>query len=112
MKNLLFTISCLLPLALQAYEEELLFENEQVCVSKWRVLPGETVGQHRDENPSVIIPLKGGLMIRIGEDGATSEVHLPTGQAVYQETDLELHDAINGSDAMIEAIMIELKTKS
>ena len=112
MKNLLFIISCFLPIATQAYEEELLFENDQVCVSKWRVLPGENVGQHRDENPSVIIPLKGGLMIRIGEDGTTSEVHLPTGKAVYQETDLQLHDAINASDSTVEAIMIELKAKS
>jgi len=95
---------------LQAYEEELLFENEQICVSRWKLLPGDAVGQHQDDYAQVVIALQGGVVTRIGADGSSNEILLPTGKAVYQEADRELHDAFNTSDAPIEALMIELKS--
>ena len=108
MKNSLFAAACLLPILAQGYDEEVLFENEQVYISKWKILPGEAVGRHCDDHPQVVIALKGGTITRIGEDGSTTDSFLPTGKAIFQEADPELHDAINASNQEIEAIMIEI----
>lgn len=111
MRNFLFAAACLLPILTQAYEEEILFENDQISVFKWKMMPGEAVGPHRDQNPQLVFALQGGVITRIGEDGSRADFILPTGKAVLQEVDSELHDGINASDAQIEAITIELKTK-
>ncbi len=111
LKRFLLIATCLLPMLLQAYEEEFLFENEQVRIFKWKLMPMEKIGQHRDDYPQVVIAMQGGTINRIGEDGSLTEVILPAGKAVYQEADLELHDGINASNTAIEAIMIELKTQ-
>lgn len=102
---------CLLPVLACADDEEVLFENEQICVSKWKMAPGETLELHRDENPQVVIALQGGTITRIAEDGSTTNIFLPAGQAVFQEPDLEWHHGINASNETIEAITIELKVK-
>jgi hypothetical protein len=98
----------LMPLAGQAYAEEFLFKNDQITIYKWKLSPGERVGQHIDTNPQIVIALQGSTLTRIAADGSTTQVVLPTGSAVYQDPDLELHDAINASDVEVEAIMIEL----
>jgi hypothetical protein len=105
----LLTLVFIFPAALKAYDEEVLFENEEIAVYKWRLEPNESLGKHRDDNPQVVIATRGGTVVRVAEDGTTSEVILPTGKAVFQEKDTQLHDGINSSNDPIEAITIELK---
>ncbi len=109
MKYIFLAFVSLFPLSVHAYEEELLYENSKVGVYKWKLMPHDSVGQHRDLNPEILIAIQGGTVTRLGEDGSTSEITLPTNKAIYQEPDLELHDGINNTNAPIEAIMIELK---
>ncbi len=103
----------MLPLAAQSLDYEKQFENDQVRVSKIAMAAGEKVGLHRDENPRIVIGLKGGTVKRLEQDGSTRDIHFPTGSSVFLEADPldQLHRVVNASDAAIEIIVIELKEK-
>ena len=96
----------------RSYEEQLLFENEQITVYKWRLMPNESTGEHQDDCPQVVITLQGGTVMRIGRDGHTSTILLSEGKVIFQSTDAEPHEAVNISPTPIEAISIELLTNT
>ncbi len=96
---------------IQAFEYEVQFENDQVCVSKVVVEGKEEIGLHRDALPRVVIALKGGTITRLESNGEKVDVHFPKGKAIYLLADLEneLHKGVNNSDEPIEVITIQLK---
>lgn len=114
MKSFLLIVLGLMPLAAQAVEYEIQFENEEVRVSKWKLMPGETVGLHRDEYAAVVFALEGGTIRRLEADGSTTDVVFPKGKATYRPVDSSeaLHRSVNVSDTPIEAISVEMKTPS
>ncbi len=112
MRYLLLTLiglSC----SLQAMEYQIQFENEELRVSKWKLMPGEGVGLHRDEYPAAVYALQGGTIRRLEADGSTTDVTFPTGVVIKRDVDPleELHSSLNKSDHPIEALMVEFKSK-
>ncbi len=111
MKRILFTLICSITWGLNAIEVESQFENEKVSILKAKIAPWEEIGLHRDAIPTVVIALKGGTITRLEANGTTTDVHFPTGVAVYRNIDPpeELHRSVNKSADEIELIMIQLK---
>lgn len=112
MKRSLFAITaCLLPFVVQGMDYEIQLENEEVRVSKWKIMPGEEIGLHRNEYPRVVFATQGGTMMRIEEDGSTNELIFPGGVAVFLNADPidQLHRGVNSSETPIEAFMVEIK---
>ncbi|NNM43254.1 MAG: hypothetical protein HKM07_02805 [Chlamydiae bacterium] len=101
-----------IPLFAHTLEYTIQCENDQVRVSKMKLLPGEQIGLHRDEYPRVVVGLKGGHFTRIEEDGSSRDIVFPTGEAIYLEADPvgQLHSGENGTEEL-EIIIVELKTK-
>ncbi len=112
MKKVYFLAALALPFLAQSLEFEILTENDQIRVSKIKVFPGEEVGWHRDENPRVVIGLKGGTVTRIEEDGSKNDVYFPEGKAIFLDADPigQMHRGINASKREIEIIVVEVKS--
>ncbi|MDP1880031.1 MAG: hypothetical protein Q8K60_03720 [Parachlamydiaceae bacterium] len=111
MKYLLFGLISLFSFDIQALEYEIQLENESVSVAHVKILPNEEIGQHRDTYPQIIVALQGGIITRLEDDGSTTDVNFPTGQAVFREVDPpnQLHKSINNSSTPVELIIIQLK---
>ncbi len=111
MKKFLVIVACLLSFGLHAFEHERQFENNQICVSKVKVLPHEKIDEHRDNYSQMIIALKGGTITRIEQDGRLIDVEFPTGGTVFRKADPEgeVHQAVNNSSEAVELIVIQLK---
>jgi len=107
----MFGIACLLSLGLQALEYEVQFENDQVCVSRVKIMPKEEIGLHRDVYPQVVIALQGGIITRLEADKRVP-VEFPTAVAVFREVDPpnELHKSVNEGSDPVEIITIQLKS--
>lgn len=107
----IFVAVNLLALHLSAFEYELLFENEQISVVKVKVQAHEEVGLHRSPHPHVVIALQGGTITRLEANGSETEVHFPTGVAVYREADPidDLHRSVNRGAEPVELIKVILK---
>ncbi len=99
---------------MSALEYELQFENDQIAVSKIKIMPKEEIGLHRDVLPQIVIALKGGTITRLEADGSETDVHFPTGKAVYRGIDPEneLHKSVNKGSEPVEIISIQLKSLS
>lgn len=97
---------------IQALEYEVQLENEQVCIAKAKIMPHEEIGLHRDVYPQVVIAIDGGTITRLEANGTTTDVHFPTGVAVFRPGDPpnELHKSMNSSSKPIELLIIQLKT--
>lgn len=108
-----FLGTLLLSATAHGLDYEVQFENDQVHVSRLRVMPHEEIGSHRDELPKVVVALKGGIITRLESNGTTTEVNFPTGIAVFREADPpnDFHKAVNKSSEPIELITIQLKSK-
>jgi quercetin dioxygenase-like cupin family protein len=111
MKFAFFSTLLSLPLFAQALEYHIQCENDQVRVSKLKLLPGEKIGLHRDEYPRIVVGLKGGAFTHIEEDGSSKEILFPTGEAIFFEADPtgQLHRGENGTEEL-EIIVVELKS--
>ncbi len=111
MKYTLFAIACMVSCELQALEYKVEFENDQISVAKFKMLPNEEVGLHRDACPQIVIALKGGTITRLEANGTTTDVSFPTGVAVVRGIDPpnELHRSINKGTEPVELIIIQLK---
>ncbi|QVL56241.1 MAG: hypothetical protein KFB95_03315 [Simkaniaceae bacterium] len=111
MKKFLVMFACLLSFGLHTLEYERQFENDQICVSKVKVLPHEKIDEHRDDYSQMIIALKGGTITRIEQDGRLIDVDFPTGATVFRKADPEgeLHRAVNNSSETVELIVIQFK---
>ncbi len=112
MKYALFAAFSLMAFNVYALEYELQFENNQVRVARVKVMTEEVLDLHRDELPQVVIALHGGTITRLESNGTTTDVHFPTGVAVFREADPpgELHRSVNHSTEPVELITIQLKT--
>lgn len=105
-------IACLFLSGLQSLEYEVQFENDQVCVSRVKIMPNEEIGLHRDVYRQVVIALKGGTITRLEANGTTTDVVFPTGVSVFREIDPpnELHKSVNKGAEPVELIIMQLKT--
>lgn len=111
MKPIAFFVACLFSLSIQALEYDVQLENEQVQVARVKIFPNEEIGLHRDERKQVVIALQGGIITRLEANGTKTDVHFPTGEAVFREIDPpnELHRSVNNTQNPVELIVIQLK---
>ncbi len=111
MKFLFLWAAFAFPFFSQALEFTIQSEDDQIRISKVKMLPGDEVGLHRDENYRFILAIQGGAVTRIEEDGSTNKVEFPTGVSVFLKPDPkgQLHKTINNSKNEIEIIVMELK---
>jgi hypothetical protein len=87
------------------------FENEDVAVWKTLVPPNAPLTMHTHQHPRVIIPLVGGTMKVIYEDG-TSETHdWRTGKAYWLPASegMKRHADVNTGSNPIEVMVVEVK---
>jgi len=97
--------------SLNALEFEVQFENSHIKVCRAKIEANEEIGLHRDEIPSLVIAIKGGVLTRIEEDGSENVVAFPTGTPVFRDVDPEgsLHRTQNRSNEPVEIVIIQLK---
>lgn len=112
MKKILAVFACFVSFEMQAIQYEQQFENDEICVAKVGISPGEEIPLHRDEYPQVVIALQGGTITRLEADGKEVDIEFPTGQAVLREADPEyrLHRSVNRSSEPVELVIIQLKS--
>jgi beta-alanine degradation protein BauB len=86
-------------------------ENQDVKVWKTIVMPNAPLVMHRHEHPRVIIPLAGGTMKIVEQDGS-SVVHVwETGKAYWLPSSPPntMHSDLNAGDKPIEVMVVELE---
>lgn len=114
MKSFMMLLFILLniPALLAASTRELQFENEKVKVWKTTIPPTDKIKMHRHDHDRVIVGLKGGTLVKIEETGEKSNIQFENNKAYWLEKDPEntLHGDINTSDAVIEVMVIEIKS--
>ena len=90
------------------------FENEDVRVWKTVVTPHNPLAMHRHEHPRVIIPLAGGTMKIVEQDGQTTVHSWETGKAYWLPASPPntMHSDVNAGDKPIEVMVVELKKES
>ena len=87
------------------------FENDEVKVWKTTVMPNAPLAMHTHEHARVIIPLSGGTMKVVNENGP-SEVHKwETGKAYWlsAQQGKQRHADANQGDKPIEVMVVEIK---
>jgi beta-alanine degradation protein BauB len=87
------------------------FENDEVKVWKTTVMPNAPLTMHTHDHARVIIPLSGGTMKVVNENGP-SEVHKwETGKAYWlsAEQGKQRHADANQGDKPIEVMVVEIK---
>lgn len=96
------------PLAAQRTPQ---FENEEVAVWKTVVPPNAPLTMHTHQHPRVIIPLTGGTIKVVYEDG-TSETHdWQTGKAYWLPASegMKRHADVNTGASPIEVMVVEVR---
>jgi beta-alanine degradation protein BauB len=82
-------------------------DNDRVRVTEWKFEPGQATGWHRHEYDYVVVPVVGGTLVL--EDGhSTAEAELVPSRSYFREAGVE-HDVVNGGDADLVFVEIELK---
>jgi beta-alanine degradation protein BauB len=82
-------------------------DNDRARVTEWKFEPGQATGWHRHEYDYVVVPVVGGTLVL--EDGqSTAEAELLPGRSYFREAGVE-HDVVNGGDAGLVFVEIELK---
>ena len=87
------------------------FDNEDVKVWKTTVLPNAPLQMHRHEHPRVIIPLVGGTMKIVEQDGKSEEHIWEQGHAYWLPTNPPntTHADVNAGDKPIVVMVVELE---
>jgi uncharacterized RmlC-like cupin family protein len=87
------------------------FENEDVKVWKSVILPNAPLTMHRHEHPRVIVPLSGGTMNIVEQNGPTEHHVWETGKAYWLPANPAgtVHADVNAGDKPIEVMVVELK---
>jgi quercetin dioxygenase-like cupin family protein len=85
-----------------------LIENDRVRVTEWRFAPGAATDYHRHEFDYVIVPITDGLLHLVEPDGER-DAPLTLGVPYFRPEGVE-HDVINGRDAELAFLEIEVKT--
>ena len=87
---------------------KVIFENDQICILKVTVKPGDTVAMHRNpENINYI--LQPGTLRLTSPDGSAMDVELTEGQVI--PAPVSSHAVENIGDTEVRTICIELKTR-
>ena len=96
------------PLAAQRTPQ---FENDDVAVWKTVVPPNAPLTMHTHQHARVIIPLTGGTMKVVYEDGTTETHDWQAGKAYWLPTSegLKRHADVNTGSAPIEVMVVEVK---
>jgi hypothetical protein len=90
------------------------FDNEDVKVWRTVVMPNAPLTMHRHEHPRVIIPLVGGTMNIVEQDGK-SEAHVwEKGKAYWlpKNPPNTMHADVNSGNQPIEVMVVELEKEN
>lgn len=89
------------------------FENQHVKVWKTLIMPNQPLSMHRHDSSRVIVPLKGGTLQVIEQNGDEHDLEFKEGSALWLEKDPlnTLHADINRNDFPVEVMVIEVKEK-
>jgi hypothetical protein len=87
------------------------FENENVRVWRSRVLPNSPLNLHRHDHGRVIIPLQGGTMNIVQQNGPTESHVWEVGKAYWLPANPPgtMHADVNAGSKPIEVMVVELK---
>jgi len=87
------------------------FENEDVAVWKTVVPPNAPLTMHTHQHPRVIIPLVGGTMKVVYEDGASETHDWQTGKAYWLPASegMKRHADVNTGSSPIEVMVVEVR---
>ncbi len=87
------------------------FENEDVKVWKTTVMPNAPLTMHTHDHARVIIPLSGGTMKVVNENGPAEVRKWETGKAYWlsAEQGKQRHADANQGDKPIEVMVVEVK---
>jgi beta-alanine degradation protein BauB len=83
-------------------------DNERSRVTQWRFAPGEATGWHRHDHDYVIVPVTAGKLL-LDDGESTTEAELEAGRSYFRNAGIE-HDVVNGGDAELVFVEVELKT--
>ena len=89
-------------------QRTLQYDNERVCVTLWKFLPGATTGFHRHEMDYVIVPLTTGNLRIVVPVGVETEVSLTAGISYFRKAGVE-HDVVNINNFEFAFLELELK---
>ncbi|MCH9633130.1 MAG: hypothetical protein S4CHLAM6_14820 [Chlamydiae bacterium] len=89
------------------------FENKYVKVWKTLIMPNQPLSMHRHNSSRVIVPLKGGTLQVIEQNGREHDLEFREGSALWLEKDPpnQLHADINRNSYPIEVMVIEVKSE-
>jgi hypothetical protein len=87
------------------------FDNEDVKVWRSVVVPNAPLAMHRHEHPRVIIPLAGGTMKIVEQDGKSEEHIWEAGKAYWLPVNPPntMHADVNAGEKPIEVMVLELE---
>ncbi len=88
------------------------FENDDVAVWKTVVPPNAPLTMHTHQHPRVIIPLAGGTMKVVYEDGTSESHDWQAGKAYWLPTSegMKRHADVNVGANPIEVMVVEVKS--
>ena len=87
------------------------FENDNVRVWRSLVLPNAPLNMHRHDHGRVIIPLQGGTMNIVQQNGPTETHVWEAGKAYWLPANPPgtMHADVNAGDKPVEVMVVELK---
>jgi len=86
---------------------ELQAEDEVMRITRWTFEPATETGWHRHAWPYAVVPVQGGTLTVVDEDGER-EYPIRTGESYARNCGVE-HNIVNNSDAPIIFVEIEIK---
>ncbi len=82
-------------------------DDADVRITRWDFVPGAVTGQHTHGWPYLVVMLTDSVM-RVDDGTGVTETRLAAGQAYNRPAGVE-HDVMNGSDAPMAFVEIEVK---
>ena len=83
-------------------------DDANVRITRWDFAPGAATGWHQHGWPYFVVLLTDAVMKIEAPDGQVSEVRLAAGQSYQRPAGIE-HDVLNGGDAPMAFVEIEVK---
>ncbi len=87
----------------------ILIDDDRVRVNRFDFAPGDETGHHVHALPYVIVPLTDGVLRIVADDGSESDAPLQTGVPYSRPAGIS-HNVLNGADAALSFLEIEIKT--
>lgn len=82
-------------------------DDADVRITRWDFVPGAVTGQHTHGWPYVIVLLTDAVM-RVDDGSSVTETRLSAGQAYHRPAGVA-HDVMNGGDAPMAFVEVEIK---